>query len=247
MGKGKLEMTVVNRFIFDVDGTLTPSRGLIDKEFEKFFLNFCNENYVYLVTGSDHPKTVEQLGKPICKKAVRVYNCSGSDVWEQGKNVRTSNWTLPKDVEEWLSGFLLESKFVLRTGLHFEHRPGMCNFSIVGRNATLGERKLYVEYDKQNNERNMIARMLTDRFNYVDAKVGGETGIDLFAKNHNKAQILPDFDPINDILHFFGDAMHKEGNDYPLKKQIIDKDLGFCYNVKDYKETWKILRDKFSI
>ena len=58
--------------------------------------------------------------------------------------------------------------------------------------------------------------------------------------------ILKDFNP-NDILHFFGDDMHPEGNDYPLKKEIIDNDLGFCYNVKDYKETWKILRDEFSI
>ena len=32
-------MTVVNRLIFDVDGTLTPSRGKIDPEFEKFFFN----------------------------------------------------------------------------------------------------------------------------------------------------------------------------------------------------------------
>ena len=54
------------------------------------------------------------------------------------------------------------------------------------------------------------------------------------------------FNP-NDILHFFGDDMHPEGNDYPLKKEIIDNDLGFCYNVKDYKETWKILKDEFSI
>ena len=34
-------------------------------------------------------------------------------------------------------------------------------------------------------------------------------------------------------------------NDYPLKKVIIDKDLGHCYNVKNYKETWKILKDEF--
>ena len=67
-------MTVSNRFIFDVDGTLTPSRGIIDKEFEKFFLKFCYENYVYLVTGSDYDKTVEQLGKEICEKVERVYN-----------------------------------------------------------------------------------------------------------------------------------------------------------------------------
>jgi len=40
--------------------------------------------------------------------------------------------------------------------------------------------------------------------------------------------------------------MHPEGNDYPLKKEIIDKDLGHCYNVKNFKETWKILKENFT-
>ena len=43
---------MIHDYIFDVDGTLTPSRGTIDPEFKKFFLKFAktmNEfvNYVY--------------------------------------------------------------------------------------------------------------------------------------------------------------------------------------------------------
>ena len=52
-----------NKFIFDVDGTLTPSRGIIDLEFKAFFNTFCLMNDVYLVTGSDKPKTVEQISE----------------------------------------------------------------------------------------------------------------------------------------------------------------------------------------
>ena len=55
-------------YIFDVDGTLTPSRGRIDKDFEKFFLDFTKKHNVYLVTGSDYEKTEEQLGEEICNK-----------------------------------------------------------------------------------------------------------------------------------------------------------------------------------
>ena len=40
-------------YIFDVDGTLTPSRGIIDPTFKEFFIRFCNNNDVTLVTGSD--------------------------------------------------------------------------------------------------------------------------------------------------------------------------------------------------
>jgi len=40
-------------YIFDVDGTLTPSRQKMDEDFSRFFLHFCTMNSVYLVTGSD--------------------------------------------------------------------------------------------------------------------------------------------------------------------------------------------------
>lgn len=236
-------MTVCYKFIFDVDGTLTPSRQPMDSKFQKWFAKFQEQNYTYLVTGSDRAKTLEQVGNTVYNFADRVYNCSGSDVWEQDKNTHTSDWRLPELPTQFLTQCMKESEFVLRTGLHFEHRPGMCNFSIVGRNATLGERKLYVEHDVRINERNRIARAFEKLFPDIQAKVGGETGIDIFPRGSDKSQILKDFDPRHDIIHFFGDAMHAEGNDYPLKKEIVDKDLGFCYNVKDYKETWKILKE----
>ena len=44
---------MVYRFVFDVDGTLSQA----DKnkfKFHDWFLKFTNENYVYLVTGSDY-------------------------------------------------------------------------------------------------------------------------------------------------------------------------------------------------
>ena len=232
---------MTRRFIFDVDGTLTPSRQEMDPEFQRWFTSFQEHNFTYLVTGSDRLKTLEQVGNIVYNFANRVYNCSGSDVWEQDKNVYTSEWTLPEKETQFLTQCMTESEFVLRTGLHFEHRPGMCNFSVVGRNATLGERKLYVEHDVIIDERNRIAKAFNILFPDCKAVVGGETGIDIFPKGCDKSQILRDFDP-KDELHFFGDAMHPEGNDYPLKKEIIDKDLGVCYNIKNWEETWKILR-----
>ena len=50
-------------FIFDVDGTLTPSRGKIDPQFEEWFKQFITLNTVCLVTGSDRLKTIEQIGE----------------------------------------------------------------------------------------------------------------------------------------------------------------------------------------
>lgn len=230
----------MHKFIFDVDGTLTPSRGKIDDDFKKFFVEFCKNNNVYLVTGSDKPKTVEQIGDELYGMAKRVYNCSGSEVWVGDKQIKTNDWKIPYHVRTWLLDKLEESNFPLRTGLHIEERVGMINFSVVGRNATVGERKLYVKYDKEHNERNIIADLFNKEFTELVARPGGETGIDISPIGKDKSQIINDFD-INDTLHFFGDRMDPQGNDYPLKKVIIDNDLGFAIQVNGWKNTWEML------
>ena len=68
-------------FIFDVDGTLTPSRLPMTKEFQKFFEQWIENNKFYLVTGSDLPKLQEQ----ICYfdiEAERIFTCCGNEMWE---------------------------------------------------------------------------------------------------------------------------------------------------------------------
>lgn len=232
----------MDKFIFDVDGTLTPSRGQIDPEFKKFFNEFCRLHPVYLVTGSDKPKTVEQIGEDTYNLCHTVYNCNGNDVWQSKKHIRTNEFILPSNVYEYLSEKLNASSFPLRTGNHIETRPGMVNFSVVGRNATLGERKLYVKYDMERGERSFIAKMFNDLFPGFEAKVGGETGIDISATGADKSQIVNDFDTL-DTLYFYGDRMDPAGNDYPLKKKIVDNNLGYCYNVDNWKQTWELLNE----
>ena len=226
----------MNKFIFDVDGTLTPSRKGMNADFQRWFLEFVYDNDVYLVTGSDYPKTVEQLGTSICENVNRVYNCNGNDVWEGGVNIRTNEWTLPEEAHEWLSEQLTESTYGTRTGLHFEHRPGLVNFSIVGRNATNEQRSEYVVHDELSDERNIIANAFNLKFPNLQATVGGETGIDISLKGNNKSQIIKDFNS-KDALYFFGDAMHKGGNDYPLA-QVIKH----TRTITDWRQTWEYLQ-----
>ncbi len=88
----------MKRFIFDIDGTLTPSREQIDPEFLLFMMFFTSRNDVYLVTGSDRDKTLEQIGVDLYNAVKRVYNCSGCDVYEGDKNVYRSECELPLDV-----------------------------------------------------------------------------------------------------------------------------------------------------
>ena len=209
----------MNKFIFDVDGTLTPSRRGMDADFQGYFIDFCYANDVYLVTGSDYAKTLEQVGSNVCDAVTRIYNCNGNDVWEKGVNVRTNDWTLPEDAHEWLSVQLTESTYRTRTGLHFEHRPGLVNFSIVGRNATVEQRADYVVYDELLDERNIIAQEFNLTFPNLQATVGGETGIDISPSGADKSQIVEDFE-VEDKLYFFGDRMDSNGNDFSLSLEV---------------------------
>ena len=231
-------MKTENNYLFDVDGTLTPSRGVIDSKFAKWFLNFCKNKNVILVTGSDRPKTLEQLGEEIYNACKKVYNCSGNDVYVGEQQIKFNNWKLPIDSQQWLKFKLETSPFEIRTGLHFEHRTGMCNFSVVGRNANLLERKTYYDYDCVKNERIQIANAFNKKYPELEAKVGGETGLDIFPKGCDKGQILQDFD-INTIK-FYGDRCDMLGNDYPISKLLKPHQV---YSVKNWKQCWEFLQN----
>ena len=227
----------MNKFIFDVDGTLTPSRQVINPGFKTFFKNFIRDNKVWLVTGSDYPKTVEQLGADICESVVTVYNCSGNDVWHKGKRVNSKPFEAPKELHDLMNGWLQSSSFPLRTGNHIEERVGTINFSIVGRNCTLQERKEYIAWDTENRERETIAFQINSEFPNITATVGGETGVDIYRKGCDKSQILEDFNK-NDKIFFFGDKINSGGNDWPLAAKLNKQR---CYNVKDWRDTWERL------
>ena len=230
----------MKKFIFDVDGTLTPSRKQIDGKFWAFFLQFCCRNDVYLVTGSDREKTLEQLGLDICYRAKRVYNCSGSDAYERDVNVYRDDWKLPKEVERFLEDELAYSCFPIRNGLHIEHRPGGVNFSILGRGKDPSDGRVeYVKWDKERMERQDIADRLRNAFPNLSVALGGQTGIDIGPIGSDKSQILRDFSE-DDELYFYGDRCEEGGNDYSLAK-VVEKRGGMSYNVDTFKDTWKLL------
>ena len=231
-----------NKFIFDVDGTLTPSRGKMDYNFKAFFNSFCLMNDVYLVTGSDKPKTVEQISEGTYNLCKRVYQCSGSDVWDAETNILKSGWTLPELARTFLISCEYESLFSLRTGNHIEQRSGMANFSVVGRNANAEQRAKYVEYDTVKNERINIASAFNTMFPDLQATVGGDTGIDIAPQGADKSQILRDFKE-DDTIHFYGDAMFEGGNDLPLAYALKDFQLGFSHQVNSWQHTWEKLRE----
>ena len=234
-------------YIFDVDGTLTPSRAKINEDFRKWFLEFVYTHEVYLVTGSDSEKTVEQIGMELFKKVKCVYNCSGNTKHKKGICVfNTKDFELPVVVQKYLEKKLRNSNFDTKTGLHFDTRPGLLNFSIVGRNATKAQRRKYVKYDTSINERQLLSdefnKRFSKKFNIV-SQVAGETGLDIIEMGKDKAQILKDF-TYQDKITFFGDNIQPGGNDWSIAQAVKYSPYKYSeyHHVKNWKETWKILK-----
>jgi phosphomannomutase len=234
--------------IFDVDGTLTESRKEINFSMRRMLSTIIKAGHreVYIVTGSDRDKTLEQLGN-ITILAKRAYHCSGNDVWQGQVHIHTNKWKLPHECELWLKSMLAQSHFQYKTGLHVEHRPGMCNFSILGRGLKSREfRKKYVEWDKIHNERlqirNEFNKLFSDKFG-IQAHIGGETGLDIMPNGSEKDQILKDFRNKFSDIQFFGDRTEPGGNDHSIAQAIITENLGTVHHVKDQWETYQILKD----
>lgn len=79
-------------YLFDVDGTLTEPRQLIEPEIEDTFIDWVlsKNKKVYLVTGSDVEKTKEQLSEDLMDACLGVFTCSGN-VFRQDDKIVYSN------------------------------------------------------------------------------------------------------------------------------------------------------------
>ena len=226
-------------YIFDVNWTLTPPGHIIDKKFKKEFISFCEQNKVWLITGSDKNKTINQLGKETWLAASRVYQNNGNQLWIDNSIVRQSEWTLPSYLNEYLNLVVKKSLYPYKSGNHIEKRIGMVNFSVVGNDSEVKEKNHYYEWDSKYQERITIVRDIKERFSSLDASLGGKLCIDIYEKGCDKGQVVKDLN--GEKFTFFGDQLVFGGNDYPVKKATVDQRLSG--NIFHLVKSWKDTRD----
>lgn len=229
-------------FVFDVDGTLTDSRKAIDSEFLTYMMEFNKDNDVYLVTGSDRPKTFEQLGPLFYESVKGVWQSNGNEYWERGKRISKNDMDIDYEFKNYLTQIVNQSRYPIKTGNHIEKRTGMINFSIVGRDCTEDQRKQYYEWDKVNAERANITKKINHEYPKMHASVGGEISIDIIPRGNNKSQVANILGEKYEFIHFFGDRMEYGGNDYPLALTIDLSKMGWNYPVESWQETWERLK-----
>jgi phosphomannomutase len=235
-------------YAFDVDGTLTPSREKISPEFGAWFLEWIRSvqargDIVLLATGSDRPKTEEQLGEEIFNSIAYACNCMGNMVYHYGKLIHEHKFIFPHELLITLHDELVNSPYKDRAGNHIEDRGAMFNFSIVGRDATPEQRKRYHDWDQHSGERLAIAARINDEFAEHDivAQVAGEIGMDITNKGRDKRQCIKYMQ--DSPVMFFGDRMDEQGNDRPLADEIQKlNNGGKCFEVTNWQETWELLK-----
>ena len=224
--------------MFDVDGTLTDPRRQIVDEFKEFMFDFVANNTCMIVTGSDRPKTIEQIGEDLTNSFEKVYHCSGNHVFVGSKEVYRSEWNLSKEQITFLSQALNIIKYPEMTGNHIEQRIGTANFSLVGRNANWKQREDYALWDQFNRGRETVAMYYNNEFSDSVAQVAGQTSIDIFKVGCDKSQAVREQ---QGTTIYFGDHCHPGGNDYSSAMASTE----FHHISHGYKETWKILKKQY--
>jgi len=233
-------------YIFDVDGTLTEPRQKITKTNLKTLKEWINSKQAFLATGSDYPKTIEQLGQKTVDLFRTTFCCMGNEARSPGGSViRRNHFIVPDELNDDLENILVDSAYIPKTGRHFETRTGMLNFSIVGRNANQEERKHYSDWDKIHNERVKIANFINKKYKDLEASVGGSISIDIIKRGCDKGQIISHLSNLEPSkIVFVGDRCSPGGNDYGIVRELEKSGIDFSwYNVSGPEETFELIKN----
>ena len=239
-------------FVFDIDGTLTPSRQRMTEEFTEFFLPFCKKHNVYLVTGSDYAKVLEQVPKRVLVLVKGVFTCAGNQYYENGTLLHGKRVTFPEELYSFLEEKITHTEYHTKTGNHIEVRPSLLNFSTVGRNCTQKQREEYCHWDLGSGERKALRDEVKQRFPELDCTIGGEISIDIYPVGCDKSQAITFIRDRHGIspISFFGDKLHHGGNDFPVYSVLNTKErrryaipLDIVVPVKEWEETMENLKN----
>lgn len=221
-------------YIFDMDGTLVPSKQEMDPAFKGSFKKLCRNNRVYIVTGGLKEHVVEQLGQDVVDLCEEVFECAGNT---EGK-IDDAN------LEAYILNKVENSKFEHKTANHIDKRTNMWSVSLPGRDSDMEVRELYQVHDLYYNERLQICQEMEEMFPEYVATLSGATSLDICKVGRDKSQILDRIPRGDSALYFFGDRTQEWGNDYTLAQRIINEGTGLVFTPTHWAETWQWVLDK---
>ena len=214
--------------IFDLDGTLTLSKTVIDDEMSSLLCKLLEKKIVAIVSGSSYDQFKKQFFHGFgCETALfknlAIFPTSGSSgyLYRDGSWQKIYEQALSNSEKDDIKNAFSETFRAMgyshpqkTYGAVIEDRGTQITFSALGQEAPLQEKK---EWNKKKDRRSEIKKELEKRLPDFEIRLGGLTSIDVTRKNIDKAYAVGKIKDIfnlslNDII-FVGDSLYKGGND----------------------------------
>lgn len=186
--------------LFDVDGTLTPARKIIEPDFEEFLYTKIRPLATLgVVGGSDYCKIIEQLnGKRVLSEFDYVFPENGLVFIKNG--VEVNKQSIQRHLgEENLKKFInftlhyiADMDIPIKRGTFIDFRNGMINICPIGRQCSYEERLVFNKLDEQHFFRRNMIEALKTKFPDMDLtySIGGQISIDAFPNGWDKTYCL---------------------------------------------------------
>ncbi|MBO9731041.1 MAG: HAD-IIB family hydrolase [Chitinophaga sp.] len=234
--------------VFDLDGTLAPSKSAIDDEMSALLYSLLQVARVAIISGGAWPQFEKQVlaHLPIGDRLqqLSVLPTCGTQFYEYDNEWRllyAENFTAAEKekIVTALSNVVVELGYKPQQlwGEQIEDRGSQITFSALGQQAPLAEKQKWdPDFAKRQKMKALLAQLIPE----FSVNLGGTTSVDITKPGIDKAYGIH---KLKDILHiaiaemlFAGDAIFPGGNDYPAQEAGVD-----CIRVRDPEETKRVI------
>jgi len=209
-------------FLFDVDGTLSPSRDVAPPRVKRMLAELRKRVNIAFVGGSDLDKQKEQIGEDILDIFNYGFPENGVQYYNSGELVKSGSileYLGEESCKKILNRILLllsETDCPVKRGTFIEMRRSMLNVSPVGRSCSREERNAFFAYDQEHGVRARLCEIMNREFDQygIQCVIGGQISIDVFPVGWDKTYSLQHIK--EKTVVFFGDMTEIGGNDYEI-------------------------------
>jgi phosphomannomutase len=236
-------------FVFDLDGTLAPSKSALPDDVSRLLGELLDVMKVAVISGGSWTQFESQLlanlpssGNlanlillPTC--GTQFFRYDNGD-WTQVYAEDLSS-DQKREITDALNAALDESGFrpTKTWGEIIEDRGSQITLSALGQQAPLDEKE---HWDPDFAKRKTIMALLTPRLPQFAVRTGGTTSIDITKPGIDKAYGIAKLQEQLGLelaeMIFAGDAIFPGGNDYPVKECGVDS-----VQVRDPTETSRVI------
>lgn len=245
--------------VFDLDGTLTPSKSPLTRDVREALVNLLEQKPVAIIGGGKYGQFAKQFLAHFRAPAGLMEHLylfpttsTAFYLFHAGRYVKVYEHLIPKaDRSRIMKLILSEAKAISYPfpakpyGKTIEDRGTQITFSALGQDIVdiLGPRGVRIKEDwnkKYDPIRQKLAARLRKKLPKFSVTTGGSTSIDITKKGIDKGYGVRQISKrlkfsIKDIV-FIGDALYKGGNDAAAKKSGVD-----CVQVSGPHETKKVI------